>query len=42
MLLDFVDFMVGSGGLGFWGGNPPTDPKVSGFVGGNQQGSITI
>ena len=35
MLLDFVDFMVGSGGSGFWGRNPPTDPRVSGFVDGD-------
>ena len=33
-LLDFVDFMVRSSGSGFWGGNPPIDSKVSGFVGG--------
>ena len=26
------DLMVGSGGSGFWGGNPPTDPKGSGSV----------
>ena len=32
---DFVAFMVGSGGSGFWGGNPPADPKGLGFVGGN-------
>ena len=34
-LLDFVDFMVKSGGSGFWGGNPPADPKGSGPMGGN-------
>ena len=33
--LDFVDFMVKSGGSGFWGGNPPADPKGSGPMGGN-------
>nr|POF19412.1 hypothetical protein CFP56_14793 [Quercus suber] len=27
--------MVGSSGLGFWGGNPLADPKVSGSVGGH-------
>ena len=32
---DFVDFMVGSGGSGFWGGNPLADPKGSGSVGGD-------
>ena len=32
---DFVDFMVGLGGSGFWGGNPPINPKVSGSVGSN-------
>ena len=35
ILPDFVAFMVGSGGSGFWGGNPPADRKGSGFVGGN-------
>ena len=28
--MDFIDFMVGSGCSGFWGGNPPTNPKESG------------
>ena len=32
---DFFDFMVGSSGLGFLGGNLPTDPKGSGSMGGN-------
>ena len=32
---DFVDFMVGSGGSGFWGGNPLADLKGSGSVGGD-------
>ena len=32
---DFVDFMVGLGGSGFWGGNPLADLKGSGFVGGD-------
>ena len=32
---DFVGFMVGSGGSGFWGGNSLADPKGSGPVGGN-------
>ena len=35
MLPDVVDLMVGSGGSGFWGGNPPIDLKGSGSVGGN-------
>jgi len=35
MLPDFVDFMVEWGGSSFWGGNPPTDLKVSSSVGGN-------
>ena len=26
------ELMVGSGGSGFWGGNPPTDPKGLGSV----------
>ena len=32
---DFVDFMVGSSGSGFWGGNPPTDLRVSSSVDGS-------
>ena len=35
ILPDFVDFMVGSSGSGFWGGNLLADPKGSGLVGGN-------
>ena len=42
MLLDFVDFMVGSGGSGFWGGNPPTDPRVSGFVDGDPSPTVGL
>ena len=41
-LLDFVDFMVRSGGLGFWGGNPPIDSKVSGFVGGKSPLTVEL
>ena len=37
---DFVDFMVGSSGSGFWGGNPPANPKGSGPVGGDL--SVTV
>ena len=37
---DFVDFMVGSSGSGFWGGNPPANPKGSGPVGGDS--SVTV
>ena len=39
---DFVDFMVGSGGSGFWGGNLPGDPKGSGPVGGNSPETIGL
>ena len=42
MSLDFVDFMVGSGGSGFWGGNPPIDPKVLGSVGSNPLPTIEL
>ena len=42
MLLDFVDFMVGSGGSGFWGGNSPTDSKVSGFVDGDSPPTVGL
>ena len=35
MLSGIVDVMVGSSGSGFWGGNPPTNPKGSGYVGGD-------
>ena len=41
-LLDFVDFMVRSGGSGFWGGNPPIDSKVSGFVGGKSSPTVEL
>ena len=37
-----VDLMVGLGGLGFWGGNPPTDPKGSGSVGGNLPSTVGL
>ena len=39
---DFVAFMVKSGGLGFWGGNPPVDPKGSGSVGGNLPPTVGV
>ena len=39
-MLDFVDFMVGQGGSGFWGGNPPADPKGSSSMGGDP--SMTV
>ena len=39
---DFVDFMVGSGGSGFWGGNPPIDPKVLGSVGSNPLPTVEL
>ena len=32
---DVVDLVVGSGGSGFGGGNPPTEPKGLGSVGGD-------
>ena len=32
---NFVDFMVGSSGSGFWVGNLPADLKGSGLVGGD-------
>ena len=34
--------MVGSGGSGFWGGNPPTDPKGSGSVGGDLPSTVGL
>ena len=34
---DVVDLVVGSGGSGFGGGNPPTKSKGSGSVGGDLQ-----
>ena len=39
---DFVDFMVRSGGSGFWRGNPPTDSKVLGSVGGNPLSTVGL
>ena len=42
MSLDFVDFMVGLGGSGFWGGNPPINPKVSGSVGSNPLPTVKL
>ena len=39
---DFVDFMVRSGGSGFWKGNPPTEPKVSGSVGGDPLSTVKL
>ena len=39
---DFVDFMVGSGGSGFWGGNPLANPKGSGSVGGDPPPTIEL
>ena len=42
MSLDFVDFMVGSGGSSFWGGNPLTDPKVSGSMVGDPPPTIRL
>ena len=39
---DFVDFMVRSAGSGLWGGNPPTDPKVLGSVGGNPLSTVGL
>ena len=35
MSSDVVEVMVGSGGSGFWGGNPPADPKGSSSMGGD-------
>lgn len=40
MSSNFVDFMIGSGGQGFWGENPPTDPKLLGSVDGDP--SLTV
>ena len=39
---DFVDLVVGSGGSGFGGGNPPTEPKGSGSVGGDPQPTVGL
>ena len=42
MLLDAVDLVVGLGGSGFGGGNPPTEPKGSGSVGGDPQPTVGL
>ena len=42
MSLDVVEVMVESGGSSFWGGNPPTDPKGSGSVGGDPPPTIGL
>ena len=39
---DVVDVMVESSGSGFWGGNPPTDPKGSGSVGGDPPPTVGL
>ena len=39
---NFVDFIVGSGGSGFWGVNPLTDPKVLGFVDGDPPPTVGL
>ena len=39
---DVVDLVVGSGGSGFGGGNPPTEPKGSGSVGGDPQSTVGL
>ena len=39
---DVVDLVVGSGGSGFGGGNPPTEPKGSSFVGGDPQPTVGL
>ena len=39
---DVVDLVVGSGGSGFGGGNPPTKPKGSCSVGGNPQPTVGL
>ena len=39
---DVVDLVVGSGGSGFGGGNPPTEPKGSGSVGGDPQPTVGL
>ena len=35
-------FMIGSGCSGFGVGKPPTDPKASGFVGGDPSPTIEV
>ena len=42
MSSDVVDLVVGSGGSGFGGGNPPTEPKGSGSVGGDPQPTVGL
>ena len=42
ILPDFVAFMVGSGGSGFWGGNPPAARKGSGSVGGDPLPTVRL
>ena len=39
---DVVDLVVGSGGSGFGGGNPPTKPKGSCSVGGNPKPTVGL
>ena len=39
---DVVDLMIGSGGSGFWGGNPPTDQKGSDSVGGDPPPTVGL
>ena len=39
---DVVDLVVESGGSGFGGGNPPTEPKGSGSVGGDPQPTVGL
>ena len=39
---DVVDLVVGSGGSGFGRGNPPTDLKGSGSVGGDPQPTVEL
>ena len=42
MSLDVVEVMIGSGGSGFCGENLPTDPKGSGFVGGDPSPTVRL
>ena len=39
---DAVDLVVGSDGSSFGGGNPPTEPKGSGSVGGDPQPTVGL
>ena len=39
---DFVAFMVGLGGSGFWGGNPPANPKGSSSMGGDPPPTLEV